>query len=111
MTYGLEFKNRFSEKCVGLHPRETVHQQSLELVEIENLNEDSVVLDLGANHGDFLGAVAPTGCTIYAFEPHPMFYSKILESYKHFDNITFHNKAAWIKNETRKFYFKNASSV
>lgn len=112
MTYGIEFKNRFSDYCMSIEtPREAVYQQSLELIELEDINSESVVLDLGSNYGDFLKALAPAGCTIHSFEPHPMFYGKILESYGKYDNITFHKKAAWNRNEVKKFYFKNSPTA
>ena len=67
--------NKFSKELneESLSERERTYKQSLELVQIENLNENSVVLDLGSNYGDVLKGLQACGCKVYAFEPHPFF--------------------------------------
>jgi FkbM family methyltransferase len=102
--------NKFSKELneESLSERERTYKQSLELVQIENLNENSVVLDLGSNWGDVLKGLESCGCKVYAFEPHPFFYNYMKEEYGDNDNFIISDKAAWTKNEERKFYFKNS---
>ena len=102
--------NRFSKELneATLSERERTYQQSLELVEIEQLDENSVVLDLGGNYGDVLKGMQSCGCKVYVFEPHPFFYNYMKEEYGENQNFIISNKAAWVRNEERKFYFKRS---
>lgn len=108
--YGLEFINRFSEEVNSseISDRNKTYAQSVELIEIESINDEFTVVDLGANYGEFIKALAPTGCKIYAFEPHPVFYEIISNEYEETENVILSNNAMWIQNEKRKFYFKRS---
>ena len=102
--------NRFSKELndAFLSDRESTYKQSLELIQIEKLDKNSVVLDLGSNYGEVLKALQSCGCTVHAFEPHPFFYNYVKETYGENENFIISNKAAWIKNEERNFYFKKS---
>lgn len=46
------------------------------------LDENSVVLDLGAYKGDFAYAINEKyGCTVYCFEPHPRFFETCVDRF------------------------------
>tara|TARA_B100001248_G_C27396750_1_gene466101 strand:- start:2184 stop:2828 length:645 start_codon:yes stop_codon:yes gene_type:complete len=102
--------NKFSKELneMTLSERERTHLQSLELIQLEKLNEKSVVIDLGSNFGDVLKGLEDCGCKVYAFEPHPFFYNYIIENYGSNENFVISSKAAWVKNEKRNFYFKKS---
>ena len=102
--------NKFSKELneASLSERDRTYKQSLELIQLEQLNKDSVVLDLGGNYGDVLRGLQSCGCTVHAFEPHPFFYNYMKEVYGKNKNFIISNKAAWIRNEERNFYFKRS---
>ncbi len=102
--------NKFSKELneMTLSERERTHLQSLELIQLEQLNEKSVVIDLGSNFGDVLKGLEDCGCKVYAFEPHPFFYNYIIENYGSNENFVISSKAAWVRNEKRNFYFKKS---
>lgn len=53
-----------------------------------DLNESSIVFDLGGYMGDFAESInAKYGCKVYLFEPHPKFYSKCIERFSNNDKI------------------------
>lgn len=53
-----------------------------------NLNEDSIVFDIGGYVGDFAEKISKKfGCKIYLFEPSQSFYKKCLERFKNNKNI------------------------
>jgi len=52
------------------------------------LNQDSVVFDLGGYVGDFAHAISKKfGCIIYLFEPHPKFYEICVKRFADNDKI------------------------
>jgi FkbM family methyltransferase len=109
MSYSYEFINRFDESFnKQKSDREMTFLQSLELIQLENITESTVVLDLGSNYGEVIRALSPTGCKIYAFEPHPVFYRMLTSNYGNLDNVVLSDSAAWISREKRKFYFKRS---
>ena len=70
------------------------------------LNNKFVFFDIGANKGQELDILVPTGIQIHSFEPHPKFAERIKERFKEKTNLIFNKTAAWIKNEQKKFYYK-----
>lgn len=53
-----------------------------------NLNQDSIVFDIGGYVGDFAEKISKKfGCKIYLFEPSQSFYKKCLERFKDNKNI------------------------
>jgi len=102
--------NRFSKELneAPLSERDRTYEQSLELINLEQLGESSVVLDLGSNYGDVLKGLQSCGCKVHAFEPHPFFYNYVKELYGENENFIISNKAAWTRNEERNFYFKRS---
>jgi len=56
------------------------------------LNEKSIVLDLGGYEGDFAQAINKKyKCKVYLFEPHPKFYKICLEKFSGNDQINVFN--------------------
>jgi FkbM family methyltransferase len=62
------------------------------------LNKNSVVIDCGANIGKISSYLSITGVTIYAFEPDPIAFEKLLRRCSKRKNIHCLNKGVWNKN-------------
>ena len=61
-------------------------------VDLEKLNEDSVIIDAGACTGEFIEEIRKhVNCKIIAIEPDPESFMKLRE--KNFDNVELHNNA------------------
>ena len=107
----LEF--RFSDEVLSdkYSDREKTAIQTRELIEIESLGPDSTVLDIGANYGEVEKVLTPVGCKVHAFEPHPLFFSKLQDSYVDNPNISISNCAVWKTNGKKTFYFKRSASA
>lgn len=57
--------------------------------EYPELNENSVVFDVGGYVGDFAHKINEKyGCKVYIFEPHPAFYKTCIERFANNDNVT-----------------------
>lgn len=57
--------------------------------EYPELNENSVVFDVGGYVGDFAHKINEKyGCKVYLFEPHPVFYKTCIERFANNDNVT-----------------------
>ena len=70
----------------------------------DDLNEDSVVLDFGANVGSFSKAILRRyNCKVFAYEAYPKICEKYLSRIKS-PNFTYYNNAVWHKNERIKFW-------
>ena len=111
---GLDFLEfRFSDDVLSgdYTDRQKTTIQTKELIHIENLNSDSVVIDIGANYGEVEKVLSEIGCKIYAFEPHPVFFSRLKQQYGDNPNIVLSDSAIWKKDEQRNFYFKRSASA
>jgi FkbM family methyltransferase len=63
------------------------------------LNDNSVVFDLGGYRGDFAQAINDKyGCTVYLFEPHPKFYKACVRRFISNDKIVPFNYGLSDKN-------------
>lgn len=57
-------------------------------IDYPELNEDSIVFDLGGYKGDFAHEINDKyGCTVYLFEPHPEFYNICVERFLSNDKV------------------------
>ena len=57
-------------------------------VDYPELNEESIVFDLGGYKGDFAQAINDKyGCTVYVFEPHPVFYDACMQRFISNDKV------------------------
>ena len=117
MKYGLDgidfLKFRFSEEVLSdeYSDREKTAIQTKELIDLESLTSDSIVIDIGANYGEVEKVLSPIGCKVYAFEPHPVFFSMLKKNYADNDNVILSNFAIWKTNEKKTFYFKRSASA
>jgi FkbM family methyltransferase len=68
------------------------------------LNDQKIAIDCGANVGNITCKLAATGAKVYAFEPNPYAYAKLVERVGHFDNVECINKGVWDKNSSMKLY-------
>ena len=65
------------------------------------LNEGSVVMDIGAYHGDWSKRMADRyGCTVYAFEPAPRAFGIAEEALRGYDKVHLYNFALGEGNKT-----------
>ena len=57
-------------------------------LDYSELNEESVVFDLGGYKGDFASALNDQyGCTVYVFEPHPKYYDACMQRFLSNDKV------------------------
>ena len=88
-----EFKNLFFDDINddSLSDAEKTAIQTKKLIEIENINNNSVIVDLGANKGIVVENLLETGCTIHAYEPHPMYFDTLKSRFHDHSNVFLHN--------------------
>jgi FkbM family methyltransferase len=55
---------------------------------VSQLGPDDVAIDCGANVGRFTVQMAATGATVYAFEPNPDAYARLVEATSNYPNVT-----------------------
>ncbi len=60
---------------------------------VSTLTSDDIVLDLGANVGEYTELLAKTGATVIAYEPDPYAHKRLTEIGQKYPNIIIHNKA------------------
>ena len=68
------------------------------------LNKSSIVIDCGANVGKISSYLSITGATVYAFEPDPIAFEKLLKRCTKRKNINCINKGVWDKNTTLRLF-------
>lgn len=74
------------------------------------LDENSVVLDIGANIGRFTSVFARYKCKVYSFEPTRKTFDILLNRFKDMDNVVLKNSACWINNTKMRLYHHELSS-
>lgn len=73
-----------------------------------NLNRQSVVIDIGANTGDFTLGVAPLCKSVYCFEPDPKAHKCPTLNLAKSPNVEIVRKGVWKKDETISFGLETA---
>ena len=68
------------------------------------LNNDSVVLDIGANAGEFAHVAARYGARIYCIEPDPRAFACLRANISEFANTSAHDALIWKENAEIDFY-------
>jgi FkbM family methyltransferase len=77
----------------------------------KRINATSIAIDCGANVGDVTLKLARKGASVYAFEPNPYAFTRLVERTKSFKNVTCINKGVWDRNATAQLFFhQNAAS-
>lgn len=71
---------------------------------VRRLTADDLVIDCGANLGEFTCQLADTGATVHAFEPDPYTYARLHERVCRYPNVITHNQAVGVGNGTVKLY-------
>ncbi len=71
---------------------------------LKKLNQDSIVIDCGANVGDITNKFAKTGATVYAFEPDPLAFSILSKRFEKTKNVTIFQKGVWDRNTKTLLY-------
>ena len=78
---------------------------------MNKLNDQSLVIDLGANIGMVSECLALTGAKVIAFEPNITAFSKLKERSSYYQNMEVFNKAAGIKNDKVKLYLHKNTNL
>lgn len=73
---------------------------------LSKLRQGDVVIDCGANVGEFTELFAKTGATVYAFEPHPAAFAKLERRLRTAANVHCINKAVSSKEGRMKLYLR-----
>ncbi|MCH8493866.1 MAG: FkbM family methyltransferase [Idiomarina sp.] len=71
---------------------------------VENLTEQDVVIDCGANVGIYTEIMARSGAQVYAFEPNPIAFVALQNRVQHFTNVTLIPAASTLKPGKFKLY-------
>jgi FkbM family methyltransferase len=71
----------------------------------KRINATSIAIDCGANVGDVTLKLAKKGARVYAFEPNPYAFKRLVERTKHFKKVTCINKGVWDRNTTTQLFF------
>tara|TARA_Y100001963_G_C6793087_1_gene456773 strand:+ start:3532 stop:4365 length:834 start_codon:yes stop_codon:yes gene_type:complete len=103
--------------------RETVNQKLSEIFDssmsdltfLEILNnlgadENSVIIDLGANLGQQIDSSLSVGSVVHAFEPHPKLFKYLERKYRDNKSVTLKKEAAGVENCNLRFFFKGEES-
>ena len=69
------------------------------------LKSGSVAIDCGANVGEISYKMARTGAKVYAFEPNPFAFERLVSRTKAFSNVECINKGVWDRNTKTSLYF------
>ncbi|MBN1588526.1 MAG: FkbM family methyltransferase [Pirellulales bacterium] len=72
--------------------------------EVRSLRAGDLVIDCGANLGEFTTMLAATGATVHAFEPDPYTFSRLRENTSHLSNVIYHNQAVGVGRAIVKLY-------
>lgn len=72
---------------------------------LSGLKKGSIAIDCGANVGLISSKLGKTGATVYAFEPNPYAFQKLVSAVKVYSNVECINKGVWDRNTTTKLYF------
>ena len=71
---------------------------------VRSLTASDLVIDCGANLGEFTHLLAANGATVHAFEPDPYTFSRLCENTSHLLNVVCHNQAVGVGQATVKLY-------
>jgi FkbM family methyltransferase len=65
---------------------------------LRTLNQESVVIDCGANVGDMTQQFAATGATVHAFEPDLLAFTRLQKRFGNSPNVFLYPQGVWNKN-------------
>lgn len=71
---------------------------------LNEVNENSICIDCGANVGIITEQFANRGATVYSFEPYKPCYDVLVEKFKNNPKVHIFNKGVMDKNTTMKLY-------
>ncbi len=72
---------------------------------LNDLKPGAIAIDCGANIGEISYKLAKTGAKVYAFEPNPFAFEKLVNRTKSLSNVECVNKGVWDRNTTTRLYF------
>ena len=76
------------------------------ILEITGADQDSLIIDLGANLGQQLGEIVKIGAEVHAFEPHPILGDFLEKKYEEHPNVIVKKSAAGVVNGEVRFFYK-----
>jgi len=68
------------------------------------LDQNSIIIDIGANVGDVTRIFSKTNARVIAFEPHPKAFNRLQKKFKKTENVEVLNLAAGISDRLVKLY-------
>ncbi len=71
---------------------------------VEEINEESICIDCGANVGNVTEIFASKGATVHAFEPNPAAFAEMEKRFKTNNKVKIYNKAVSTRRETLRLY-------
>lgn len=74
---------------------------------LAGLTPGSIVLDLGANIGDYTAKLAATGAEVHAFEPEPTLFAQLERRFADTPNVVLHQAAIAAEAGTVQFWPEN----
>ena len=71
---------------------------------VRSLTTEDVVIDCGANLGEYTRKLAANGATVHAFEPDPYTFSRLLENTSDLPNVICHERAVGVGEGKVRLY-------
>jgi len=90
------------QSSIGIARERLLNYYSLNL--LENFSKNDIVIDIGANSGDFTVACAKIGLNTYSFEPEELTYLALKENTKKYNNVKIFQLGASDKSGETSFY-------
>ena len=112
LTKKISFTNLTSEnelKKTKLNGNLKNYDETSFIIPDINLNNNSIVLDIGANIGRFTSVFFRYGCKVYSFEPTKETFNILLNRFSGINNVVLKNNACWIKETKINLYHHELS--
>ena len=76
------------------------------ILEITESDEDSLIIDLGANLGQQIDDIIKIGAEVHAFEPHPIISEFLEKKYEGHSSVIVKKAGAGVANDSMRFFYK-----
>jgi len=110
LSKNIEFKNLTSENELNLSKLKGNLKEKCKFITPDIfLDENSIIIDVGANIGKYTSLFARYNCIVYSFEPTKKTFEVLEKRFKLKDNVICYNKACGIKNKKVNLYHHELS--
>lgn len=82
------------------------NKQAFDYLKKLKLENNSKIIDIGAHKGVISEFLLKKGCTVYAYEPNPYVYSRLVDLKKKYNKFFPYNLGVFNKKKMFKMYFK-----